>query len=36
MLVPEINSSSSITKSTELTGREKFAIFEKIKGSGVE
>ena len=33
MLVPKINSDSSITKNTELTGREKFAIFEKIKGS---
>ena len=33
MLVPKINSDSSITKKTELTGRKKFAIFEKIKGS---
>jgi hypothetical protein len=33
MLVPRINSISSITRNTELTGREKFAIFKMIKGS---
>jgi hypothetical protein len=33
MLVLKFNSSSNISKNTKMTGREKFAIFEKIKGS---
>jgi hypothetical protein len=33
MLVLKTNSSSSISKNTKMTGREKYAIFKNIKGS---